>query len=361
MIEPICPKDTAKHDIHPMSSNDEPSPQNSQFLLYQDENGVTNVNVRLDGADVWLAQTQIALLFDTTQQNVSQHINAIIDEGELSREATHKNFLLVRREGSRSVRRQIEHYNLDMIIAVGYRVKSQVATRFRQWATQRLHEYIQKGFTLDDERLKGNGNRYFRELLQRIRDIRASERNLYQQVTDIYATAVDYDPDTDLTRRFFATVQNKMHYAAHRHTAAEIIYQRSDAGKPMLGMTSFKGDYITRDDVKIAKNYLMEKELQVLNLLVSQYLDYAELQAIEQNSMTMGQWIEKLDGILAAGNRPLLQNAGTISHEQAVEKATKEFEEYRRREMIAYESDFDRAIKELAQKAQKNPPPPDAK
>lgn len=183
-------------------SSDKIQPTNSQFVLYQDDNGVTNVNVRFDGQDVWLSQQQIALLFDTTQQNISLHINGIIDEGELSKEATHKNFLLVRNEGNRSVKRQIEHYNLDMIIAIGYRVKSQVATRFRQWATQRLHEYIQKGFTIDDERLKGNGNRYFRELLQRIRDIRSSERNLYQQVTDIYATAVDYDPRSDITRQF---------------------------------------------------------------------------------------------------------------------------------------------------------------
>ena len=282
-------------------SNDKMQPTNSQFVLYQDDNGVTNVNVRFDGQDVWLSQQQIALLFDTTQQNVSLHINSIIDEGELSKEATHKYFLLVRQEGSRSVKRQIEHYNLDMIIAIGYRVKSQVATRFRQWATQRLHEYIQKGFTLDDERLKGNGNRYFRELLQRIRDIRSSERNLYQQVTDIYATAIDYDSRSDMTRQFFATVQNKMHYAAHQHTAAEVIYHRVDADKPMVGMTNFKGNYITRDDVKIAKNYL--------NLLVSQYLDFAELQAIEQHAMTMQQWIEKLDNILSASNRPLLNNA----------------------------------------------------
>ena len=276
----------------------------SQFLLYQDDNGVTRVNVRFEGEDVWLTQQQIAMLFNTTQQNISLHINSIIEEGELVKDATYKYFLLVRQEGKRNVQRQIEHYNLDMIIAVGYRVKSQVATRFRQWATQRLHEYIQKGFTLDDERLKGNGNRYFRELLQRIRDIRASERNLYQQVTDIYATAVDYDPRADLTRHFFATVQNKMHFAAHQHTAAEVIYTRADAEKPMVGMTSFKGNYITRDDVKIAKNYLSEKELYVLNLLVSQYLDFAELQAIEQQAMTMQQWIEQLDRILSADNRP---------------------------------------------------------
>ena len=327
---------------------------NSQFILYQDDNGITNVNVRFDGEDVWLSQPQIAMLFDTTQQNVSLHINTILDEKELLKEATHKFFLLVRQEGNRSVKRQIEHYNLDMIIAVGYRVKSQVATRFRQWATQRLHEYIQKGFTLDDERLKGNGNRYFHELLQRVRDIRSSERNLYQQVTDIYATAIDYDPRADITRLFFATVQNKMHYAAHQHTAAEVIYQRVDANKPMVGMTNFRGDYITRDDVRIAKNYLTERELLTLNLLVSQYLDFAELQAIEQNQMTMQQWIEQLDKILSTSNRPLLINSGTVSHEQAVEKATKEFEEYRRKEMLQYESDFDRAIKELSTQANNN-------
>lgn len=202
-------------------SNDKIQPNNSQFFLYQNNNGITNVYVHFDGTDVWLLQQQIAQLFDTSQQNISLHISSIIDEGELLKEVTHKNFLLVRQEGKRSVNIQIEHYNLDMIIAIGYRVKSQVATRFRQWVTQRLHEYIQKGYTLDDERLKGNGNRYFRELLQRISDIRSSERNLYQQVTDIYATAIDYDPRTDMTRQFFATVQNKMHNAAHQHTAAE--------------------------------------------------------------------------------------------------------------------------------------------
>jgi hypothetical protein len=319
----------------------------SQFLLYQDDNGITNVSVRFDDDDVWLSQEQIAQLFQTTQQNVSLHIGGIVKEGELPKHSTHKDFLLVRQEGKRRVQRSIEHYNLDMIIAVGYRVKSQIATRFRQWATQRLHEFIQKGFTLDDERLKGNGNRYFRELLQRVRDIRSSERNLYQQVTDIYATSIDYDPRADMTRAFFATVQNKMHYAAHQHTAAEVIYDRVDAGKPMVGMTNFKGDYITQDDVVVAKNYLSEKELQVLNLLVSQFLDYAELQAIEQQTMTMQAWIKKLDEVLSTSNRQLLDGAGSISHEQAVMKATNELERYRRRELLLYESDFDRAIREL--------------
>jgi hypothetical protein len=332
--------------------SNKPQLASGQFVLYQDDNGVTNVNVRFDGEDIWLSQQQIAMLFDTTRENVVQHIRNIYQEAELQEERTCKNFLQVQTEGSRSVRRNAPNFNLDMIIAIGYRVKSQVATRFRQWATQRLHEYIQKGFAIDDERLKGNGNRYFRELLQRVRDIRSSERNLYQQVTDIYATSIDYDPRADVTRRFFATVQNKMHYAAHEHTAAEVIYERVDADKPMVGMTNFKGEYITRDDVKIAKNYLSERELQVLNLLVSQYLDFAELQALEQRPMRMAQWIEKLDSVLSMGNRPLLKGTGTVSHEQAVEKATHEFEESRRRELLQYESDFDRAIKEL--KAQTN-------
>ena len=205
-------------------------------------------------------------------------------------------------EGVREVQRNIDHYNLDMIIALGYRVQSQVATRFRRWATVRLHEFIQKGFALDDERLKQGGSRYFRELLQRIRDIRSSERNFYQQITDIYATATDYDPRSDKTKMFFATVQNKLHYAVHEHTAAEVIYERVDNQKPMVGMTNFKGNYITRDDVKIAKNYLSEIELQRLNLLVSQFLDFAEFQALEQNPMTMQNWIDALDNQILSSN-----------------------------------------------------------
>lgn len=242
------------------------------------------------------------------------------------------------------------HYNLDMIIAVGYRVKSQVATRFRQWATQHLREFIQKGFTLDDDRLKGKGNRYFRELLQRIRDIRSSERNLYQQVTDIFITSIDYDPNANLTRKFFATVQNKLHYAAHQHTAAEVIYERVDAEKPMVGMTNFKGDYITKEDVQIAKNYLTEEELTYLNLLVSQYLDFAEIQALQQIPMRMADWIEKLDNLMTLSGRQLLVGKGTISHEEAKKKAIAEFEKYRKLEMLQYESDYDRAIRELIQK-----------
>ncbi len=331
-------------------NNNELASSNQAFLIYQDDNGITQVNVRFEGEDVWLPVELIMQLFDASQQDVSYHIGQIYAEGELDKERTHKKFLLVRQEGNRSVNRQISHYNLDMIIAVGYRVKSQVATRFRQWATAHLHEFIQKGFTLDDNRLKGNRSRYFRELLQRIRDIRSSERNLYQQVTDIFITSIDYDPNANLTRQFFASVQNKLHYAAHHHTAAEVIYERVDANKPMVGMTNFKGSYITKDDVQVAKNYLTEQELTYLNLLVSQYLDFAEIQALQQVPMRMQEWIEKLDELMKLSGRQLLVGKGTISHEEAKQKAVAEFEKYRQMEMLQYESDYDRAIKELIQK-----------
>ena len=333
--------------------NNELMNSNQIFLIYQDDNGIARVNVRFEGEDVWLTQEQMMELFDASQQDVSYHIGQIYGENEQDSERTHKKFLLVRQEGVRSVRRQISHYNLDMIIAVGYRVKSQVATRFRQWATAHLREFIQKGFVLDDERLKGNRNRYFRELLQRIRDIRSSERNLYQQVTDIFITSIDYDPNANLTRQFFATVQNKLHYAAHQHTAAELIYDRVDADKPMVGMTNFKGNYITKEDVQIAKNYLTEQELTYLNLLVSQYLDFAEIQALQQTPMRMVEWIEKLDDLMGFSGRQLLVNKGTISHEEAKQKAIAEFEKYRKQEMLQYESDYDRAIRELVEKENK--------
>ena len=233
---------------------------------------------------------------------------------------------------------------------MGYRVKSQQGVRFRQWATRVLKEYAVKGFALDDRRLKDGRSRYFRELLQRVRDIRSSERNLYQQVTDIYATAIDYDPKSSMTRKFFATVQNKLHYAVHERTAAEVIYDRVDREKPLVGMTTFDGDYITKADVCIAKNYLTEKELQMLNLLVARFLDYAELQALEERAMTMAEWVEELDREIVNSRRALLEGHGTISHKQAIEKAEKEFEAYRAREMRELESDFDRAIKQLEEK-----------
>jgi hypothetical protein len=322
----------------------------SDFEIYQTEDGLTKIVVRLDDDTVWMTQQQIAELFDTARSNIVEHIQHIYTDGELTEAATCRNFRQVRTEGSRQVNRNIPHYDLDMIISVGYRVNSKRATMFRQWATGRLNEYIRKGFTMDDERLKKGGGRYFRELLQRIRDIRSSERNLYQQVTDIYATAIDYHPKAEITREFFATVQNKMHYAAHRHTAAEVIYERVDSDKPMVGMSNFKGEYITRSDVGIAKNYLTERELQVLNLLVSQFLDFAELQALEEHTMTMAEWIAELDRQLLGNRRELLTGKGSVSHKHAVEKAEKEFEIYREREMRQLESDFDRAVKQLPQR-----------
>jgi len=320
---------------------------NNGIIIYQDENGVTKVNVRFSDEDVWLTQQQLAEIYETSQENVSMHIKNIFKDSELDENRTYKKFLLVRTEGNRQVKRNIDHYNLDVVIALGYRVQSQVATRFRRWATERLHEYIQKGFAMDYERLKQGGNRYFRELLQRIRDIRASERNFYQQVTDIYATSIDYDPRADLTKQFFATIQNKLHYAVHEHTAAEIIYERVDSDKPMVGMTNFKGNYITCDDVKIAKNYLSEGELQRLNLLVSQFLDFAEFQALEQRSMKMNDWVAALDRQIVNLQRKLLEGKGAISHKQAMEKAEHEFDIYRKREMRQLESDFDNMMKNL--------------
>ena len=321
--------------------------KDNKIILYKDADGRVSVNVRFADEDVWLTQAQLADIYNTTQQNISLHQKGIYADGELDEEATHKKYLLVRQEGNRQVQREIDHYNLDMIIALGYRVQSPIAVRFRRWATQRLHEYIQKGFTMDDERLKQGGNRYFKELLQRIRDIRSSERNFYQQVTDIYATATDYDPRAKMTNSFFATVQNKMHYAVHEHTAAELIYERVDNEKPFVGMTNFKGNYVTRDDVKIAKNYLTELELQRLNLLTSQFLDYAEFQALEQNPMTMADWIAALDDQILRLRKNILEGGGSVSHQEAIEKAEREFEIYREREMRMLESDFDKAVKRL--------------
>ena len=284
----------------------------------------------------------MAELFDKSKKTISEHIRNIYLESELTELAT------MRKSGnSRFSTKPTNYYNLDVIISVGYRVKSLRGTQFRQWATKRLREYIIKGFTMDDERLKQGGGRYFRELLQRIRDIRSSERNLYQQVTDIYATSIDYKEDAKLTRQFFATVQNKMHVAAHGKTAAELVYERADAKKPNMGLTNFKGNYITSDDVKVAKNYLSEEELNILNLIVSQYLDFAELQATRQKAMTMQQWIDKLDEFLKLSDSSVLVGAGKIKHEQAMIKARCEFKKYRDEEMRRLESDFDKVTKEL--------------
>ena len=319
----------------------------NKLILYKDDEGKVNVNVRFADEDVWLTQAQLVEIYQTSKSNVSEHISKIFSDGELEKDSVVRIFRTTAADGKNY---NVAYYNLDVIIALGYRVQSSIAVRFRRWATQRLHEYIQKGFTMDDERLKQGGNRYFKELLQRIRDIRSSERNFYQQVTDIYATSTDYDPRAKMTKQFFATVQNKMHYAVHEHTAAELIYERVDNEKPFVGMTNFKGDYVTRDDVKIAKNYLTELELQRLNLLTSQFLDYAEFQALEQNPMTMADWIAALDDQILRLRKNILEGNGTISHQEAIEKAEREFEIYRDREMRLLESDFDKAVKRLRNK-----------
>ena len=318
--------------------------EENKIILYQDDNEITRVSVRFADEDVWLTQNQLMEIYQTSKSNVSEHLSNIFADGELVKDSVVRNFRTTATDGKNY---NVAHYNLDVVIALGYRVQSQVAVRFRRWATQRLHEYIQKGFAMDDERLKQGGNRYFRELLQRIRDIRSSERNFYQQVTDIYATATDYDPRDEMTKAFFATVQNKLHYAVHEKTAAEVIYNRVDNEKPFVGMTNFKGNYVTRDDVKIAKNYLTEIELQRLNLLVSGFLDFAEFQALEMNPMTMKDWIEALDNQIIALKRNVLVGKGHVSHKHAIEKAEKEFEIYRKREMELLESDFDKEIKKL--------------
>ncbi|MBR6018299.1 MAG: virulence RhuM family protein [Paludibacteraceae bacterium] len=321
------------------------------IVLYRSEDGKVNVDVILTDETVWVTQDQMCVLFGKAKSTISEHLKHIFEEQELDQNVVVRFFRTTTQHGALEGKVQshnVAYYNLDVIISVGYRVHSVQGTRFRQWATQRIHEYILKGYTLDDERLKGNGGRYFRELLQRIRDIRSSERNLYQQVTDIYATAIDYDPNAEITRQFFATVQNKMHYAAHQHTAAEVVYDRVDNEKPMLGMTNFSGNYITKDDVIIAKNYLNEAELQRLNLLVSLFLDSAELYAMEEHAMTMQNWIDELDRILTSNRRPILTGKGGVSHQQAIEKAEHEYTVYRAREMRELESDYDKAIRQLS-------------
>ncbi|MDR0566783.1 MAG: virulence RhuM family protein [Prevotellaceae bacterium] len=321
--------------------------RHSDFVIYEADDKVTKVAVRLEEETVWLTQAHLVELFQSSKANISEHIKHIFEEGELNENSAVRKFRTTASDGKNY---EIAHYNLDMIISLGYRINSKIATKFRQWATERLKEYIVKGFTLDDERLKNGGGRYFRELLQRIRDIRSSERNLWQQVTDIYATSIDYDPRSAITADFFATVQNKMHYAVHRQTAAEVVYNRVDNEKIMLGMTNFKGNYITKEDVRIAKNYLSEIELQKLNLLTEGFLGYAELQALEQKPMRMNDWKNFLDGQLRTLNKDILTDKGKISHKQAIKKAEKEFEIYRQREMCLLESDFDRAVKQLTNK-----------
>ena len=330
-------------------------PPQSSIILYQTEDGRTRIQCRFENETIWLTQALIAELFQTTPQNVTLHLKAIYAEGELVEEATCKDYLQVRSEGGREVSRKLRHYRLEAILSVGYRVRSHRGTQFRQWATARLSEYLVKGFTMDDERLKnppGKGQKdYFDELLERIRDIRSSERRFYQKVVDIYATSVDYTPNTEMSRQFFATVQNKMHWATHGHTAAEIIHQRADAAQPLMGLkTTRPGKIIRREDVSVAKNYLTEVELQTLNRIVNLYIEFAELQALDRKPMTMRDWIEKLDEFLKISGRRLLDHAGKMSAETARAKAEREYERYRAladAQPRPVDADFEQAAKQL--------------
>jgi len=334
--------------------SDEPLPQ-SGFILYQTEDGRTRIECRLENETIWLTQIQIAELFQTTVPNINLHLKAIYAEGELTAEATIKSHLIVRFEGARQVSRPVLHYNLAAILAVGFRVRSHRGTQFRQWATARLEEYLVKGFTMDDERLKnppGKGQKdYFDELLERIRDIRSSERRFYQKVLDIYATSVDYTPDAEISHQFFAAVQNKMHWATHGHTAAEIIHQRADAEKPLMGLlTTRPGGIVRKEDVSVAKNYLTEDELQLLNRIVNLYIEYAELQALERKPMAMRDWITKLDDFLNISGRELLDHAGKISAESAKAKAEAEYANYRAlvdARPHPIDADFEKAVSDI--------------
>ena len=320
-----------------------------EILIYQTDDGQTNIEVKIEDDTVWLTQQQMSELFQTSRTNVVEHIKHIYEEGELDEISTCRNFRQVRKEGNREVTRQIPHYNLDMIISLGYRIKSVIATRFRQWATKRLKEYMIKGFTIDDERLKGNGGgNYWKELLDRIRDIRSSEKVLYRQVLDLYATSVDYNPHSEESVRFFKIVQNKLHYAAHGHTAAEVIYQRADAEKPFMGLTSFSGELPALKDIGIAKNYLEENELKVLNNLVSGYFDLAEINAIEHKPMYMDDYVKQLDSVLSSGNRKLLTGSGSVSHKQALEKAKSEYRKYQEITLTPVEKAYLESIKEVS-------------
>jgi len=334
-------------------------PAKGQFLVYQAEDGQVKIDVRLEGETTWLTQAHMAELFQTTIPNVSMHLRNVYAEGELQAAATVKEFLTVRQEGSRQVSRAVEHYNLDAIISVGYRIKSAVATRFRIWATQKLREFIVKGFVLDDERLKNPDQPfdYFEELLRRIQDIRTSERRFYQKITDIYATSIDYDPTQPESIAFFQTVQNKLHWAITGQTAAEIIHARADAAKPHMGLTNWRGAKVRKEDVTIAKNYLSEPELAALNNLVEQYLLFAEGQAMRRIPMHMRDWIAKLNAFLAVNERAILEHAGKISHELARELAEAEYHKFHRKQIQQADQaggDFDKAIKQL-------PPPPKRK
>ena len=324
------------------------------IVIYQTEDGDTKIDVRFVDETVWLTQQQMAELFQSSRTNIVEHIQHIYEEGELDEASTCRKFRQVRTEGNRQVTREIPYYNLDMIISLGYRVKSMIATHFRRWATERLKEYMVKGFTMDDDRLKklGGGN-YWKELLARIRDIRSSEKVMYRQVLDLYATSVDYDPISSESVAFFKMVQNKLHYAAHGHTAAEVIYERADADKPFMGLTAFSGDFPTAKDIGIAKNYLTEEELQILNGIVSGYFDFAEVQAMRHRPMHMSDYVEHLDRVLSSTGEQLLVGAGKVSHKQAMEKANQEYQRFLVQNLSPVEEAYLQTIKEVEKTAKK--------
>jgi len=324
--------------------------QKPEIIIYRTPQGNTKIDVRLINETVWLTQQQMADLFQTTKQNISFHLINIHAEGELDESATVKDFLTVQIEGKRKVKRTLAHYNLDAIISVGYRIKSHVATQFRIWATQQLKEFIIKGFVLDDERLKQARNNYFDDLLARIRDIRSSEKMFYRKVCDIYATSIDYDPDYPETQEFFATVQNKFHYAIHGHTAAEVLLHRADANKLNMGLTNCPGESIRKEDTEVAKNYLDNSELELLNRIVTQYLEFAELQALSRNPMHMQDWISKLHGFLTLNEKEILMDAGKVSAELAKEHVHREYEKYKKMIEDSSLDEFDKAIRRIESK-----------
>ena len=329
----------------------------NEIIIYQTQDGQTKIDVRIENETVWLTQNQMAELFQTTKQNISLHIKNIFEEGELTEDSTVKDYLTVQNEGSRKVSRNVTHYNLDVIISVGYRVKSLRGTQFRIWATQVLKEYMKKGFALNDDLLKqAGGGGYWQELLERIRDIRSSEKVFYRQILDIYATSTDYNPNADETKLFFKVVQNKMHFAAHGHTAAEVIYLRADSTKDNMGLTVFKGKHPKKDEVTVAKNYLNEKELNILNRITSAYLEFAELQAIRHVPMTMKDWIAKLDDFIKMTGSELLENPGKISKLEAENKALAEYVKYKetiKDELSEVEKHFLESVKQTQKQLEK--------
>ena len=325
-----------------------------EVVIYTAADGNTKIDVNFIDETVWLSQQQMAELFKTSRTNIVEHIGNIYDEGELDKNSTCRDFRQVRKEGNRNVSRDIPFYNLDMIISLGYRVKSKIATDFRKWATERLKEYIIKGFTMDDERLKNlGGGAYWKELLERIRDIRSSEKVMYRQILDLYATSIDYDPKSRESIAFFKMVQNKLHYAVHGQTAAEVIYKRADSEKEFMGLTTFTGDFPTKKDISIAKNYLTEDELKILNKLVSGYFEIAEMQAMKHKPMYMSDYVETLDNILKSTGEDVLKDAGKISHKKAMEKALSEYRKYQTENLSPVEQDYLEEIKNIEKFAKK--------